>query len=134
MVRPVSLAAILSDQPDRIPARPTVYKGIGFRSYLESRFAWYLDDRDEDWIYEPRSYGGPGHGYLPDFEIVSAYQPTFIELKPTRAEVEPAQDKMSVIWDTHPDALLIVACAEGRAFFAAYRGGDWVEWRERWSI
>lgn len=109
-------------------SRPTTYHGIEFRSYLESRFAWHLDSMDEDWIYEPRVYGG----YLPDFEVVSAARPTFIEVKPTRGEVEGAQERMEVIWRYVPDALLIVACGEGCLFFSCQPSGQWVEWQERW--
>ncbi len=110
-------------------ARPTTYKGIEFRSRLEVRFACYLDLMDERWLYKPRVYGR----YLPDFEIVGAVRPTFIEVKPTQAEVRPAADKMSVIWGTHPDALLIVACEEGRSFYGCYSGGRWTSWQERWA-
>jgi hypothetical protein len=113
--------------------RPRLYKGIEFRSSLEVRFAHYLDGMNEPWAYEPRVYGSPGHGYLPDFEMTKAGQPTFIEVKPTLAEVAAAQDKMSVIWDTHPDALLIVAVEERRTFYACLaRSGRWTWWQERW--
>lgn len=122
---------LLSEQKT-IKARPTTYKGVEFRSRLEARFAWHLDEQGEDWIYEPRRYGPKGRGYLPDFEIVGATFPTFIELKPTLAEVEAAKEKMAVIWDTHPDALLIVACAEGCWYHRAFLGGDWLTWQERW--
>lgn len=115
------------------PPRPTEYKGVQFRSHLEARFAFYLDSIGEEWLYEPRVYVGDGRGYLPDFEIVSADRPTFIELKPTMAEVPDAQVKMAVIWQTHPDALLIVASEERRAFSWCYLGGEWAEWNIRWS-
>ena len=113
-------------------SRPTTYRGIEFRSYLESRFAFHLDEMDEEWIYEPRTYGPRGRRYLPDFEIVSAPRPTFVEVKPTRAEVDAAQTKMAVIWESVPDAHLIVVCAEGSAFFSARLGEKWREWQERW--
>jgi len=109
-------------------SRPTEYRGIKFRSYLESRFAWHLDSIGEEWLYEPRRFSG----YLPDFEIVSAAHPTFMEVKPTRAEVDDAQRRMTVIWETLPDALLVVVCAEGSAFFSCQREGQWLEWQDRW--
>lgn len=113
--------------------RPTQDRGIDFRSRLEVRFSWYLDSLGEHWKYEPRVFGPKGRGYLPDFQILGAPRPTFIEVKPTLAEVAGAKAKMSVIWETHPNALLIVACQEGRRFFAAYRGGEWAFWQERWA-
>lgn len=113
--------------------RPTTYKGIEMRSRLEARFAQNLDALEEKWRYEPRVYGPRGKGYLPDFEMLTATCPTFIEVKPTLAEVHDAERKMEVIWKTHPDALLIVACAEGGSYFAARLGKPWVSWQEKWA-
>lgn len=114
--------------------RPRLYKGVEFRSSLEVRFAHYLDGMREPWVYEPRVYGPRGHGYLPDFQMTAADQPTFIEVKATLEEAPGAQAKMSVIWDTHPDALLIVAVEEGRTFYACLaHSGSWTWWQERWT-
>jgi hypothetical protein len=131
--RTESLQQYFDRQRGLIRARPTLYKGIQFRSGLEARFAWHLDDRGEEWVYEPRVYGRRGKRYLPDFEIVGSTYPTFIELKPTLAEVDGAKAKMSVIWDSEPTALLIVACWEGCTFTRAFQHGDWVTWQERWA-
>ena len=117
----------------RTKARPTTYKGIEFRSRLEVRYAWYLDDIGERWRYEPRVFGPKGRGYLPDFEILGKAQPTFIEVKPTAEEIPDAARKMEVIWDTHPDALLIVACEQGWTYLGCLRGGTWEGWHERWA-
>lgn len=114
-------------------ARPTVFRGVTFRSRLEARFAWHLEASGERWVYEPRPYGGPGEGYLPDFELLGHRQPTFIEVKPTIAEVREACRRMRVIWEAHPDALLIVAVEEGRTFVAAMKGMPWESWQERWA-
>lgn len=125
-----SLAEIAHEMgTGRIASRERVYHGVKFRSRLEARFAWHLDSIGESWAYEPRIYGH----YLPDFEIIGASRPTFIEVKPTLEEVQEAKAKMSVIWETHPDALLMVACEEGRAFFVALKGGRWRMWQERWG-
>lgn len=43
-----------------------------------------------------------------------------------------AKDRMEIIWDTLPDALLIIACGEGCRYFGAMQGHPWVEWVERW--
>jgi hypothetical protein len=126
--RPESLAQITRRLLGKKWSHPTTYRGILFRSFLESRFAWHLDEMGEEWLYEPRRIGD----YLPDFEIVSAARPTYVELKPTRAEVSEAQRRMEVIWQHVPDAMLIVACAEGCALFSCTPGGEWREWQERW--
>lgn len=114
------------------PRRP-VYHGIRFRSQLESRFARHLHSMWEMWVYEPRIFGPRGRGYLPDFELIGQRQPTYIEVKPTLKQVPAAQAKMSVIWETHPDALLIVVCAEGSTYFASVANGPWEAWVERWK-
>jgi hypothetical protein len=110
-------------------ARPLRFQGYDMRSRLEVRFAIHLDGSGERWLYEPAVYGD----YLPDFELLGLPQPTFVEVKPTLAEVRAAAAKMEVIWKSHPDALLIVACEEGCWFFAAVAGGPWERWPERWS-
>lgn len=115
------------------PSRPTEYHGVKFRSQLESKFARYLHHVEEMWVYEPRVYGPRGRGYLPDFELVDKRQPTFIEVKPTLRQVPAAKLKMAVIWETHPDALLMIACAQGSTWFASLKGGSWESWVERWK-
>jgi hypothetical protein len=85
------------------------------------------------WVYEPRIFGPKGRGYLPDFELLDKPQPTYVEVKPTLSQVPAAQAKMAVIWETHPDALLIVACAEGSTYFASVAGEPWRTWVERWK-
>lgn len=116
-----------------ISAKPSEYRGIQMRSRLEVSFAKYLDRMGETWTYEPTIYGPVGRGYLPDFEIVSAVRPTFIEVKPTIAEAEQAKSKVAVIWETHPDALLIIACAEESLFYEALSGSPWGWFHERWE-
>lgn len=114
-------------------ARPTVYKDIEFRSRLEVRFAWHLDALGEKWAYEPRTYGPKGRGYLPDFQMLGALRPTFIEVKPTIEQGEAAKTKVAVIWETCPDALILIACEEGCTFFGSVKDGPWLSWQERWA-
>lgn len=130
MSRMQSLAEIVSGEPQ---AKPAYYKGIRFRSKLEARFARHLDALGEEWVYEPRIYGPRGRGYLPDFELVGTTWPTFIELKPTRKKAIAAQEKVAVIWEECPTALLIIAAEEGFTYYRAYRGGRWDAWTEKWS-
>ena len=117
----------------RIPARPTTFGGDHMRSRLERDFAKHLFFAGEPYQYEPHVFGPRGRRYLPDFMVESGGRRTYIEVKPTAQEVEAAKVKMSVIWDEEPDALLVVACAEGCAFHAALRGGEWTSWIERWA-
>lgn len=126
---PQSLRAIFAGIID---PRATTYKGVQMRSRLEADFAAHLDRMGVAWEYEPKVYGPSGKGYLPDFRVAGAEVPTFIEVKPTLAEVEGAKRKMAVIWQAHADAVLIVACAEGSTFFTGRYGEPWRSWQEVW--
>lgn len=70
-----------------IPAIPTPYRGIMFRSRLEAVWAAFLDELAIPWDYEPLTV--ELDGYIPDF-ILKLHEPTLLEIKPTRADVEPA--------------------------------------------
>lgn len=123
---PQSVAAIL-DQ--RLQAYPAVYRGVPMRSQLEADFARLLDDMDAAWLYEPRRYFGACGDYLPDFAVGLR----FFEVKPTAAEVPGAMERMAVIRETEPEAVLVVACAEGCAFHVSLPGRDaWSSFVERW--
>jgi hypothetical protein len=103
------------------------------RSTLEVDFARHLDGLGAEWIYEPRIYGRKGSGYLPDFQIVREGPACYVEVKPTTAEVPLARKRMEVIWKTEPDAVLMVACAEGSTFWAAVKGQPWESFVDLWK-
>jgi hypothetical protein len=116
-----------------IESKNTEYRGVLMRSRLEADFARHLDDMGANWTYEPAIYGPRGKGYLPDFQIERPDGYHFIEVKPTLAEVPLAKKRMEIIWNTHPDAVLIVACAAGCRWFACERGQEWTSWIDRWK-
>ena len=93
-----------------IPARPTTYRGIRMRSRLEATFAAELDDEGQEWVYEPRAFANQSGQYLPDFEVGrgSGTAPTFIEVRPTIEGAYRAMFQMPIIWDSEPQAVLIV--------------------------
>lgn len=91
-----------------IAARPTTYRGIKMRSRLEARVASELDTNDYTWTYEPRAYAGVGGQYLPDFELTGAPFPLFMEVRPTLERALQALTPMTVIWESEPDAHLVV--------------------------
>jgi hypothetical protein len=113
--------------------RATQFGHDHMRSRLEKAFAVHLFVSGEAYEYEPRVFGPAGRRYLPDFRVTTPGRVVYIEVKPTLPEVEAAKAKMAVIWDDEPDALLMVACAEGCTFFAALRGQEWTSWVERWT-
>lgn len=114
-------------------SKPTTFGHDRMRSRLERDFARHLFLSEIAYQYEPHIFGPRGRRYLPDFLVEINGRRTYIEVKPTAAEVEGAKAKMAVIWDDEPDALLIVACAQGCVFHTAMLGTDWTSWIERWK-
>jgi hypothetical protein len=64
-------------QPNAIPAIPTRYAGVQFRSRLEARWAAMFDLLGWQWDYEPIDLAG----YIPDF-IISRRRPVLVEVRP----------------------------------------------------
>jgi hypothetical protein len=60
-----------------VKAKPTIYKGIQFRSRLEATWAAFFDNIAWRWEYEPAIFDGPG--WLPDFLIGPSL---LVEVKP----------------------------------------------------
>lgn len=98
-------------------ARPTTYKGIKMRSRLEAGYAAWLDHRSWAWSYEPQAFGNDEGQYLPDFRVADVRNlwnhheaPAYIEVKPSLAGLDLGYlaRRMSVIWDSEPEAHLLV--------------------------
>lgn len=128
MAQPLSLREIITDTID---PDPVVYRGCQMRSKLEAEFAWYLDEHDFDWQYEPAIFGPVGGGYLPDFLIHERGDRCYIEVKPTLEMANAAKARMKVIWKADPDAILLIVSGDGW-WQAATPGHDWESWREHW--
>jgi hypothetical protein len=93
-----------------IAARPTTYAGIEIRSRLEAHYAAFLDATGRTWTYEPRAFANKRGQYLPDFRVDygPSAPPVFVEVKPTLAKAYAAAERMQIIWDSHPNALLAI--------------------------
>ena len=65
---------------NKIKAIPTKYKGIKFRSKMESLFAKWCDKNKQKWLYEPEGFVLKGECYLPDFYLPDSKM--IIEIKP----------------------------------------------------
>lgn len=64
-----------------IPAIPTAYKGIVFRSRLEARWAIFFDTLKVEYLYEPQPFITRLGGYLPDFYLPKTKW--LVEIKPS---------------------------------------------------
>lgn len=102
-------------------ARPTTYKGIQMRSRLEATFASTLDAEGIPWEYEPRAFANERGQYLPDFLLPpfdNRLRPIYVEVKPTVEHAFVALERMQIIWDSEPDAVLSVWTGNGPAAMA----------------
>jgi hypothetical protein len=65
-----------------IPAIPTLYAGVLFRSRTEARWAKFWDELDIRWDYEPQGFvTAAGIPYLPDFAVFPALGLLWVEIK-----------------------------------------------------
>ena len=65
-----------------IPAIPTLYAGVLFRSRTEARYALFWDRLGITWDYEPQGFvTTAGVPYLPDFAIFPALGRLWVEIK-----------------------------------------------------
>lgn len=114
----------------QIPARPTTYRGVAMRSRLEARFAAMIDDEGWDWSYEPRAYGSPAGQYLPDFEVQASHGgKALIEVKPTVDTALASLARMQIIWESDPDAFLMMVFEDGEDWHLFAARGDERRWR-----
>lgn len=116
-----------------IDSEPTDYAGFTMRSKLEADFAAHLDRLGVPWTYEPQIFGPRGSGYLPDFLLLRGAERTYVELKPTIEQAHAAKARAEIIWETRPEALLLVVSAEGNWWYAGVRGRPWEPWQEVWK-
>ena len=71
------------DYLNKIPAKPTTYKGINFKSKLEAQYASFFDAIDIPWEYEKDIVSLPdGTTYVSDFTINTGYNYGLYEMKP----------------------------------------------------
>jgi len=98
--------------------RITVYRGIEMRSRLEALAAAYLDRHGFAWEYEPICFAGIGGQYLPDFRVLQPKKANvYLEVKPKPNKLETTVrqqiQRMAVIWESEPDARLIIVLVTG---------------------
>ncbi len=91
-------------------ARPTLYKGIQMRSRMEAEFAAFLDDRGMAWQYEPMCFASERGQYLPDFlltwDLPRGLVRVYTEVKPFVDDFRSIADRMEIIWESEPSAVL----------------------------
>lgn len=108
-------------------ARPTTYRGIEMRSRLEARAAATFDRMGWQWQYEPRAFANQIGQYLPDFRLDPGddLYPIYAEVKPTIEAAFGAMARMQIIWDSIPDAFLLILVADGTSFTCHQRDPIW---------
>jgi hypothetical protein len=75
-----------------IPAIPTPYDGVLFRSRTEARWARFWRELGVDWDYEPQGFvTAAGKPYLPDFVVFPALGRLWVEVKGS--------------WESDPDGI-----------------------------
>ncbi len=89
----------------RIPAIPTKFRGINFRSRLEARWGAFFSLMGWDWSYEPIDLDG----YIPDF-ILHMHEDVLVEVKPFMRLNDPSiKDAIAKIegsgWDPKYDGI-----------------------------
>lgn len=110
-----------------IPARPTIYRGVQMRSRLEASWAAHFDELGLVWTYEPVAFGGRGGQYLPDFLLEHPNgDRAYAEIKPTLEAAYRALPRMAIVWESEPDAELVMYVA-GAGFYRGLRG-RWRWW------
>jgi hypothetical protein len=112
--------------------RSTLYNGIQMRSRLEADFAGWLDGPNRpawcsgEWAYEPQCFASEQGRYLPDFSITGrGGRHAYIEVKPVSFpddDIDPLLERMQIIWQSEPDASLILVFWE----FGASQLGTWL--------
>lgn len=116
------------DVYDRIPARPTTYKGIPMRSRLEATVAAEFDRDGIEWTYEPRAFANEYGQYLPDFvlePVAERRSRVYLEVKPTMELAYFVMPRMQVIWDTDPDAMLVIVVGQDVVLSAMLPARKW---------
>lgn len=100
----------------KIESKPTIYKGVLFRSRLEVAWAKFFDERSIAWEYEKQSFDfGDGTGYLPDYWFPDLG--VWGEVKPTVLDREALSKATKLVLKTGSSIVLL----EGNPSPYAYR-------------
>lgn len=89
--------------PRAIAAKPTLYRGVAFRSRLEARWAVVFDSLGIRWQYEPHTFDVGHNGYTPDFYIDGGDEDHenewghFVEVKPGDAVSRNERERIAEI-------------------------------------
>jgi hypothetical protein len=78
------------------------------------------------WAYEPRAFANELGQYLPDFLLGPVDDlRAYVEVKPTLELAYLAMPRMQVIWDSEPDALLVIIVDQDVVLSAAGTTRKW---------
>jgi hypothetical protein len=112
---------------DRIPAKPTKYKGRQYRSRLEARVAAFFDIINMDAEYEPIDL----NGWSPDFALKTTKGNTcYVEVKPTEDSFDLIKIIKAVDLKKNPVMLFTptnVLVLNWSGFMIMDTGNAWIE-------
>lgn len=100
-----------------LPAIPTTYNGVKFKSRLEARFAVFFDQMGVRWEYEPEGYRLPSQWYAPDFWLPDPQgrgRGVWVEVKPDRWPLDVELQKMRELCDASECVGFLLAGLNGR--------------------
>lgn len=100
-------------QGDNLTGKKTLYRGIEFRSILETKVACFLDNLNIKWMYEPKTFFlSSGIPYIPDFYLPELE--TWLEVK---GVIEPHNEEISRTFvKDEGTELLMISYSEHRWF------------------
>lgn len=104
------------------------------RSRLEARVAADFDTTwQRPWTYEPRAFANELGQYLPDFRLdLGEGFIAYVEVKPTIDLAFRIMPRMQIIWDSEPDArLIVIVPVDGKGYFAMWAQSAS---RPRWRV
>lgn len=84
----------MSRRPPTIRAIPTEYRGVMFRSRLESQWARMMDVLEWTWDYEPDLQVG---SVIPDFLVSFPSRPVVLECKPAVTQSEVSERRRELV-------------------------------------
>lgn len=123
--------AVMNTFTRTIPAIPTRYNAVNFRSRLEAKWAYFFDLLEWRWDYEPIDL----NGWIPDFALYGPKNTTLVEVKPAFDFPQDIADEIDKAYpksESSHEVLIVGArlCKED-----SFLGPGWIrdDWDSSWG-